>query len=343
MYGAFPCGRQQKTAVANIDLILGYNFLMNEAAHAGIFLFTLIPTGTVPRSKIIFEPIVGNGRLWGIGPGIYGHFDLLRHNYHSLGIWFEGVLTHQFKDIQDRSFDLIGHGPLSRYMLLKEFDKDDHYEDSLFNAIDFSTRAVEVGGSVRTDAAVKLSYYYDRWGFDLGYNVYARSKEKLRLEDTLHPSDLNNRHFGIKGTEGVCYRILNTRTGEVLDRMPILNSTQNRATIHQGAPVDNPQPIVLENPNNVAITWDSPTTGTLKIAQQSNPPIIISTDLLDLTSGMVPHQLTHKVFGHISYTALDRCWEPQFGIGGEAEFDGRSEILSGLNQWGIWFKLAISY
>ena len=116
-----------------------------------------------------------------------------------------------------------------------------NYDDAFFNAIDFTTRATEVGGSVRLDLAIKLSYYYDRWGIDLGYNVYARTKEKLRIEDSLHPNDLNNRHFGIKGTEGVCYRIINTVTGAIQDRMPILNSTQNRATIHEGAPVDNPQ------------------------------------------------------------------------------------------------------
>ncbi len=350
MYGAFPCGRKQKTGVANIDLILGYKFLMNESSHLGVFILTLVPTGNLPKSKIVFEPLVGNGRLWELGPGLYGHFDILRHNYHSLGIWFQGVLTHQFKAIQSRSFDLIGRGPLSRYILLKEFDADDHFTEALFNAIDFSTRAVEVGGSVRLDAAMKLSYYYDRWGVDVGYNVYARTKEKVRLEDTLHPNDLNNRHFGIKGTEGVCYRVLNTQTREVVvPEMSFLNATQSRATIYQGGPIDNPKPIKLEDPDTVAITWDSPTSGTLKRAFQSDPPVLISTnrrlatDILDLNSGMVPHQLTHKFFGHISYTALDRCWEPQFGIGGEIEFDGRSEIISSLNQWGVWFKWVVSF
>lgn len=353
MYGAFPCGRKQKTAVAEIDLILGYNFLMNEAAHLGLYIFTLIPTGNLPHSKIVFEPIVGNGRLWEIGPGIYGHYDIFRHNYHSLGIWFQGVLTHQFKSIQSRSFDLIGRGPLSRYMLLKEFNMNDKFvearESALYNAIDFSTRAVEVGGSVRLDAAIKLTYYYDRWGLDVGYNVYARTKEKLHIDSTLHPNDLNNRNLGLKGTEGVCYRILNTQTGQVLKPMPRLNSTQNRATINQGAPVDNPKPIVLENPNNIAITWDSPTTPPYKLALQSDPPIILTgkhrnvADILDITTGAVPHQLTHKVFGHLYYTALDRCWEPQFGIGGEGEFDARPELLGALNQWGVWFKWAFSF
>ena len=348
MYGAFPCGRVQKTALSNIDLIVGYNFVAHEAAHASIFLLTLIPTGTVPDAKIIFQPMVGNGRLWELGPGFWGHFDIFRMNYHSLGIWIEGVLTHQFKRFQTRSFDLVGHGPLSRYMLLKEFKADDVYNNALFNAIDYTTRATEVGGSVRLDAAVKLSYYYDRWGVDLGYNIYARSKEKLRIVDSLHPNDLNNRHFGIKGTEGVCFRILDTNTGTVING-GVLNSTQNRATISQGAPVDNPAPIVLPEPNLVAITWDSPTQGDLKLALQSDPPIILTgdqrhiTDILDINSGAVPHQLTHKVFAHISYTALDRCWEPQFGIGAEAEFDGRPEIFSSLNQWAVWFKWAFSF
>jgi len=342
MFGAFPCGRVQKTALANIDLILGYNFIMNESSHLGVYVLTQVPTGNIPKSRIIFEPIVGNGRLWELGPGIWGHFDLIRSNYHSLGIWFEGVLTHQFKRFQIRSFDLIGHGPLSRYMLLKEFDKDNIYDGSLFNAVDFSTRATEVGGSVRLDFAVKATYYYDRWGVDIGYNVYARTKEKLRIENTLHPSDLNNRKLGIKGTEGVCFRVIDKETGE-LRRTSELNSTQNTATIHQGGPVDNPQAINLKNPDNAAITWNSPTTGDLILAQQSNPPILINASILDLTTGAVPHQLTHKVFGHLYYTALDRCWEPQFGIGGEAEFDGRKDIMSGLNQWGVWFKWAFSY
>ena len=349
MFGAFPCGRVQRTGVANIDLILGLNFLMNECSHAGIYLLTLIPTGNVPDGKIIFEPMIGNGRLWELGPGISAHVDLLRRGYHSMGIWFEGALTHQFPIFQVRSFDLIDRGPLSRYILLKEFGKGTQarFKDSLINAIDFSTRAVRVGGSVRLDAAVKLAYYYDRWGFDVGYNIYARSKERLRIENSLHPSDLNNREFGIKGTEGVCYQVVNRNTGRLIPPRPgenrDLKSTQYFATIFAGAPVDNPVPVELRNENREAITWNSPLTGDLIQAVQSDPPIKLTAANLDVISGAVPHQLTHKFFVHFDYTAMESCWEPQFGFGAEAEFDGRSEILSGLNQWGVWFKWALSY
>lgn len=341
MFGKLPCGREHKTGVPQLDFIFGYNWCADVASHAGLYLIVIAPTGNVPRSDIIFEPIVGTGRLWEIGPGISAHLDLMRHGLHLVSFYINGYLSHQFKKFQRRSFDLIGHGPLSRYMLLKEFDKDGNYAGSLVNAIDFSTRAVRVGGSVKLDLAMKLSYYYDRWGLDLGYNVYARSKEKLRLQKDFHPSDLNNRRFGIKGTEGVCYRILDTATNTVVGTEK-LNSVQQRAQINRGGPVSNPAPIVLE-PGETAITWDSSTTPPLKMALQSTPPLIITTESLDIISGSVPHQLTHKFFAHLSYTAGNRPWEPQVGIGGEIEVDGRERLLAALNQWGFWFKIGVSF
>ncbi len=334
-FGALPCGRKQLTRVANIDVILGWNFVLKEYAHAGVFILTVVPTGNKPHSTIIFEPMIGNGNLWEIGPGISAHYDLVRKGYHILSVYFEGALTHQFKRFQIRSFDLVGRGPLSRYMLLKEFDANFNYDGNLVNAIDFSTRATHVGGSAKLDAAMKLTYYYDRWGLDVGYNIYARSKEKLRVQDDLFPSDLNNRRFGIKGTSGVCYRILDAASGDVIGT-EALNATEHRSTITEAGPIDNP--VAIQVPvNQKAVTWDGQPVFT------SVPPIIVDVDALDLTTGAVPHQLSHKFFAHASYTALDKLWEPQFGIGGEIEFDGRKELLSSLNQWGIWFKGSIAF
>lgn len=340
-FGTFPCGRVQKTAVSQIDCIVGYNWHVDEKSHSGIYLYASAPAGNAPQSEIVFEPIVGNGRLWEVGPGISGHTDLIRYGLHILSFSYNGSIAHQFKKFQRRSFDLIGHGPMSRYMLLKELDDEGTYTGSLLNAIDFSTRAVRVGGSVKLDAAMKLTYYYDYWGIDVGYNLYARTKEKLRLQKDFHPSDLNNRKFGIKGTEGAYYRILDTQTGVVQD-LEKLNAIQQQARINQGGPVSNPAPIVVPSDDS-AITWDSPTVQPLKKAFSSSPPLIITINTLDIQSGSVPHQLTHKFFAHLSYTAGNRPWEPQIGIGGEIEVDGRDHLLAALNQWGFWVKVAVSF
>ena len=343
-YGEFPCGRQQKVAVAQIDCGLGYTFFADDCSHISGFVMAIVPTGTEPSGKTVFEPIAGNGRLWEFGPGITSHYDIIHAGDHHLSFHFNGVCTYQFKRFQIRSFDFIGKGSMSRYMLLKELDADNNYAGSLINGIDFTTRATRVGGSVKIDLVAMLSYYSSCWGIDLGYNLYVRSKEKLRLQNDLFPAEFNLRLFGIKGTEGVFYRLLDSTTQEVqVDPTATLNSVQNRATINSGASVTNGQDIQTGDPAVLAITWNSPLSGDLIFAQTSNPPVILSADSLDILSGSVPHQLTNKFFAHINYSFDSSCWEPQFGMGGEIEFDGRSRILSSLNQWGIWFKCSVSF
>ena len=90
-FGAFPCGREQLTRVANVDVILGWNFVLQENAHAGVLFLTVVPTGNKPHSTIIFEPMVGNGNLWEIGPGISAHYDFVRKGYHVLSFYIEGA------------------------------------------------------------------------------------------------------------------------------------------------------------------------------------------------------------------------------------------------------------
>ncbi len=94
--------------------------------------------------------------------------------------------------------------------------------------------------------------------------------------------------------------------------------------------------ITLE-PNEEARTWNN------EEVFESDPPLFITIDSLDIISGSSPHQLTHKFFAHLSYTAGDVPWEPQIGIGGEVEFDGRERLLAGLDQWGFWVKIACSF
>ena len=344
MFGEFACDHVHKTGIGDIEMILGWNTLLTPTAHAGPYIITVVPTSNKPNGTVVFEPLLGNGHLWELGAGASAHYTFFQRGCHTAGLYFEGHVTHQFKDFQVRSFDLKKHGPLSRYLLLKEFDENNQYNNNLVNTIDFATRSARVGGSFKVDASLKLAYFHGGLGFDIGYNIYARSRESLCIDRFLFPSDFNNDRLGIKGTEGVCARVFNTNTNTLTNDTVPLNSTQSNATIRQPGTVDNPQPITDLAPGLVAITWDSPLDRTqLKQAFNSNPPVLISVNELSRRSGAVPAQLTHKIFAHLSYVALDCCWEPQFGFGAEAEFDGRSKFLSSLNQWGIWVKGTLSY
>lgn len=344
-FGIFSHLPRSATGIADVNFIVGHNFILNEKGHLGLFIQTVIPAGNKPSAEFIFEPIIGNGRLWELGAGISAHAIVFQSDGTLCGFFLESNFSYQFKKHQARSFDLINNGSLSRYMLLKEF-RDHKYHGNLVNAINFTTRGVEAGGSVWGEACIKFSYYKGECGLDIGYDIYGKTRERLCIEDSIRPSDLRNNEFGIKGTEGTCFRIINLETGKVSCETHNLNSTQNNATITHGASIDNPQVITCFDSERVAITWDSPLSrneALLKKAKSSNPPIYLRKCDLDIDSARIPSQLTHKVFAHISYISLTQVWEPQVGIGGEFELDGLAHLKSSLNKWAIWLKAGVSF
>jgi len=336
-FGKVPFTQQKRIGIADFDLILGWNALMSDTYRFALFLMTTIPGGNRPDSKIFFEPVVGAGKNWGLGAGSEGYLNFAETDTQSFGFYYFVTINHYFKTFQIRSFDFIENGPLSRYMLLKELNKDDGYNGNLLNSIDYATKAVRVGSIFNIDAAFKFSYYIAHWGFDFGYNLWCKSAENIRIVPRIFPSDLLHRKFGIKQTEGVCYRALDTATGQIVSNGP-LNSTQTFATMSTVEFTDFPLPINLPA-DQVAITWDSSTNSNdLTVASTSNPPVIVSIDDLDCNSARVPKQLSHKLFINIDYTFYNTPWEPEIEVGAEFEFSGARHLLATLSQSGIWIK-----
>ena len=55
------------------------------------------------------------------------------------------------------------------------------YANNLINATCFTNREVHVSLGVKADFSLKLAYRWCGFGFDLGYNVYGQSREKIEL------------------------------------------------------------------------------------------------------------------------------------------------------------------
>lgn len=367
-YGRFSfCGRN-KTALADVDIILGYNFIESDLGHFGLYLQAVAPTGNRPKARYIFEPIAGNGKHWELGVGISTHITLyddnLVHGY-SAGFYLEGNVTNVFKTEQKRSFDFTKNGRLSRYMLLKEFDVDNLYIGRMINAINFATRNAEIHVGYKADLSAKLALTFGGWMTDIGYNFYARSAETVCIK-TECPCDIDQRRFGIKGTTGVCsssYAVNNSvipamamipDTGSLKD-----STTQPNATMF--AINTNPSLVVPEGVasltlayNSNALTVDTPTADLIPAngfivsnavfasGVSAVNPVILSCCDLDPNSAAQSRMLTHKVFGHIGYLWEDFCFQPHIGLGAEVEIDGR-EIHNALSQWGIWLKGGLTF
>jgi hypothetical protein len=350
-FGRFKCKTQSLTRLADIDLILGYNIWQCDTYHAGFYAQLVAPTGNKPNGRSIFEPIVGNAKHWELGIGFSGHLVLWERDADmSLAVYLEGNMTHMFKNRQMRSFDFCDRGPLSRYLLLKEFAKDNGtltYTGNLVPGINVATRQVDVSVPLKGDMSAKLSYRSPCFIVDLGYNFYGKLKEKIRFVSCAP----TNKFYAIKGTEGVCgleYATVGTAPvmfGPLVNKIA-LNSSQSEATIQCMAPTDNPTAVPVQNPTDIVVTAFSRQEGPIEgpdVIQAFNsvPPVLLDVNKLDKKSGRMRTEATHKVFGYLGYNfyEADWCYNPYLGIGGELEFDARAcSERTALNQWGVWVK-----
>ena len=195
--------RKGKSGLADIDLILGYNYFNTDCYHLGAYLMMVLPTGPLVNSNRLFAPQIGNNRHFELGVGFSAHSVLFGSECHNLALFFEGNITHMFKNTQCRTFDFANSGSFSRYLLLKEFDTTTTpvYAGNLISATCFNTRKVHVKINVKGDASVKLAYRWGGLGIDVGYNIYGHGSEKIRfIEDCC----IDQQRYAIKGTENVC-------------------------------------------------------------------------------------------------------------------------------------------
>ncbi len=350
-FGRIVPGAHGKTGLADIDLILGCDFWQTDTYHFGFFGLVVAPTGNKPNARFLFEPILGNAKHWELGVGISGHLVLWERDAdQNLAVYLEGNVTHLFRNTQMRSFDFCNNGSLSRYMLLKELTQSGDslvYADNLINAINFTTRPVDVSVAAKGDISAKICYRSPCFIIDLGYNFYGQTDERLRLKNCA-----DTRIFAIKGTEGVCgleYQVQETVTppqfGPLVAQLP-LNASQSRATIREGAKTDNPYAVTAQTSDEIVVTAFSRQLGPIEgpdviRAFESRPPVIVTLADLNLRTGKAPAQATHKLFGYLGYNLYEyeRCFCPYIGLGGELELEARSrKERTALNQWALWIK-----
>ncbi|MFC1842658.1 hypothetical protein ACFLYU_03310 [Candidatus Dependentiae bacterium] len=346
-FGRMTNCKLAKVRLADLRASFGYNFILKEDGHLGLFVHAAAPTGNRPHSCYLFEPIVGNGKHWELGAGITGSWVFWRSKEcddRYMDVCLDATFSHMFKDCQCRSFDFCCK-PNSRYMLLEEMGAntdellsgdpvelvDYQYKKNLIPAINWSTFQVDVKISIQADVAIKLGYIRENWSFDLGYNLWARTGEKFCCDcccDNCCDDCCNNccvsscscpadKKYAIKGDaflygdnpQSVAYP---------------LSATQSCADIHGGKnylatgeyACTNPR---VDNPS-LALIGTNTLTCTGGNVNTSFPPILVSKNMLNMQKG--PSAITHKIFAHVSHAWKDRddCWVPFMGAGFEVEF-----------------------
>jgi hypothetical protein len=359
-------GRQERSGLSDVQIAFGWNFLSECWYHVGLAVRTALPTGNKTCAELLFEPMIGNGHHWELGLGLTSHVDVWRdaQTGSAIALYFDMNVTHLFTSTQRRSFEFATNGAGNRYMLLEELVNGstdlffgfggpaapNQYNQRLVPAINLTSFCAKISVPVQVDAVVKCAFITEcGLEFDIGYNLWARSAEKLHCRGQLKGM------FAFKGDAQV-YGFTTTNAPSAL------NATESQATLHGGpgagnfvspdqfgnADIDSPTPAASSG--GILFQLDAADSSALGIGQvqvnTSNPALFVSDKNINDSSGISPSALTHKLFAYIN-----KRWEreegvvPFLGCGAMAEFAqcGSKNKCGGVSQWGLIFKGGLSY
>src|SRR5579863_6757967 len=147
-------------------------------------------------------------------------------------MWVDANFTNMLKARQRRSFDFCQNGFFSRYILVKEIDQNGIFTEVLLPAINITTLDCNVRVSIQVDMVFMFGYTYNNFVFDIGYNGWIRSREKISLRQCI-PANT----YGLKGVQFA----VNTITEQPN------NTTESSATIFETQPIvsDGPFPVFI--------------------------------------------------------------------------------------------------
>jgi len=392
-YARFGTASHSKTAFADITAALGYNFLLEQDYTFGISIRAVTPTGNRPTGRWIFEPIVGNKHHCEIGAGINSSYQIWKNACENkdVSLYLDANVSYLCKAHECRTFDLCDK-PLSRYMLALKFDDtvknltarqpDEttfiaplaQFTGEFMPLANLTTIPVNVSAT-QGEMVIKCAYTHNNFEWDLGYNLWGRSCEKIKK---CRPINIPEKTWALKG-DAFVYGFPFDPTPNRINQPGIpLSASQSKSTIFNGTN-NYPDGALIEdgtlqafwnqNPvidNNLrAFDATTPTNNILtthligdivagfsywRCVQTSYPePEYINECDIDIKSAS-SRGLSQKVFTNFNYTWNETCKCTRYlGFGAEIEFGKNSMCTSNscafcsLSQWGVWIKGGITF
>lgn len=177
-------GKQSETGVADIDLALGYRFLDDCNYSAAIALAITIPTGNEADGKYLFQPLVGNGKHFGLGGDLFGQACVWGDMDHNIKINLKMKYRYLFENSEKRTLGIKGRN-WGQYLLLGQTSVTANLQ--LIPAANVTTLNVDVTAGSQFDGILGLAYNNCGFSLDVGYNMYFREEESIKLKDDFKP------------------------------------------------------------------------------------------------------------------------------------------------------------
>ena len=180
---------QDKTNIADINLMFGYNFLDKPTKHIAANASFLIPTGNSPDGEYRFEPIVGNGGHFAAGIGCDAYFELWRSNNKSLDLSLAANYKYLFKGTEKRTLDFkyantteLSTLANTRVMWGPYILGGQSGATEATPLANFLTQNVNVTPGSQLDAMISLAFNYDNWRLDVGYELFVKEAESVTIK-----------------------------------------------------------------------------------------------------------------------------------------------------------------
>lgn len=265
-FAKFPCQTLHKTALANLWIELGWDFLHHDNYHLGAGFVFSIPTGNSRHADFTFNQVVGNGKHWQVGAVITGHYIFWRScdEDRYFGFHFDTNLTHVLRSEEQRTFDLKCKQN-SRYMLAQRManvsddvtlggitympgtdpidtsnEADQQFNNYYAPVANLTTFNADVRIGLQCDLAATFNFTSCNWSVDVGYNFWGNTCEDIDLDNCARDgSRLVTESWVLKGNQrNFGYTVPNANAGFTTPTPIALSASQKCATIHNGTNPD---------------------------------------------------------------------------------------------------------
>ena len=299
-------GKRTATGVSDIDVMLGYNFIKEEASHAGFNIGFSIPTGKKSTGEWLFEPVYGTPNF-GFGAGFEGCKRIWGDTNHNLKINAAVNFRYLFQGTEHR-MPGIGEDNFGLYELIAYKNDDDDTSISLTPAANLLNEKVHVTPGCQFDGIIGFAYNKGGFNMDLGYNIYFKEREDVKAIKTHY---LGHYEYGT-ASKGLVV---------AGDDMGDAKQVGTQAAFESVTHILGESKLQFDNVRDTDIPW-------------------LSRHDVAMGAAQTPSQFTNSIYAGLGYAF--RKWEypMMLGCGGKYEFAAKN---SALEIWQIDAKIGLSF
>lgn len=346
-------GKQTLSGMGDIDVRLGYTILEKQPFKLAVTVGGIVPTSNKPTAEYMFEPVLGNGQSWGLGAGFETLFKAWQSDDNErryLHISASLDYRYLFENEYMRTLELKNQ-KWGRFIRMRQLDTVNttaaYARPGSFFGPNVMTRKVKVTPGSQFDGVASLCFRLNNnWHFDLGYNIWGREAESVKLKEA----------WASKGTYGLIakttYNPSAPATGDTYVGPGWVASNETEIALYKNKAnkAGNTANGFLSKDIYISrmlpgIPWatavSSTTTSQIYAPAASTDGKALAESDLDLSGH--PVSISHKIFGGVDYTfkkIQGKKYPVVLGLHGSYEF---AQDNAALDQWAVWLKLGTTF